>query len=91
MKTPACYYSTSHGQWRLILQGLPLCKDGTLQEASQCAAGFRLTPDPQFWDGDNGKFETFPIDNLQAAEAAAFTLAHTLSQPRSTSAQNPLF
>ena len=30
-------------------------------------------------------------DPHQAAEAAAFTLAHTDNQPRTTSAQNPLF
>jgi len=91
MKTPACYYSTSHGQWRLILQGQPLCKDGTLQEASRCAAGFKLTPAADFWNGNKGEFQSFLLDTEQAAEAAAFTLTHTLNQPRSTSAQNPLF
>jgi hypothetical protein len=30
-------------------------------------------------------------DPHQAAEAAAFTLAHTSNQPRTTSAQTPLF
>lgn len=32
-----------------------------------------------------------PLDRYQPAEAAAFTLSHTLSQPRTTTAQPTLF
>lgn len=92
MIEPTTYYSTSHGQWRLINQGMPACKDGTLAEAEQCAAAYKLTPDLTFWDGEAGEFKPLkPADTLQAAEADAFTLTHTLNQPRSTTAQNPLF
>jgi hypothetical protein len=92
MTEPTTYYSTSAGQWRLIHQAMPACKDGTLDEAQRCAAAYRLTPAPDYWDGDTGQFKALkPADPLQAAEAAAFTLALTLNQPRTTSKQNPLF
>lgn len=92
MINPTTYYSTSSGHWRLINQGMPCCKDGTLEEAERCAAYFKLKPAPDYWDGDAGEFKPLkPADPQQAAEAAAFTLTHTANQPRSTSAQNPLF
>lgn len=86
------YYSTSAGQWRLIHQGLPVCKDGSLEDAQRAAATFRLSPAPDYWNGDIGEFRPLkPADPLQAAEAAAFSLMPTNNQPRTTSAQNPLF
>jgi len=89
---PKTYLSTSRGLWRLIDQGLTCCKDGTLAEAERCAAFYKLTPAPDYWDGEAGQFKPLkPADPHQAAEAAAFTLTHTPNQPRSTSAQNPLF
>ena len=92
MTEPTTYYSTSAGFWRLIHQGMPACKDGTLREAETCAAAYKLTPAPDYWDGEAGEFKPLkPADTLQAAEADAFTLAHTLNQPRTTTAQNPLF
>lgn len=109
MTEPTTYYSTSAGQWRLIHQGMPACKDGTLDEAQRCAAAYKLTPAPDYWDGDDGTFKSLSgrekeraalayivanlktADPLQADEADAFTLTHTLNQPRTTSAQNPLF
>jgi hypothetical protein len=91
MTEPTTYYSSSAGQWRLIHQGMPACKDGTLREAETCAAAYKLTPAAEFWNGEKGEFQSFLLDTQQAAEAAAFTLTHTLNQPRTTSAQNPLF
>jgi hypothetical protein len=109
MIEPTTYYSTSLGNWSLINQGLPCCKPGTLAEAERCAAFYKLTPAPLYWDGDIGRVALFasretdpaalnycrqnctPADPHQAAEAAAFGLTHTPNQPRSTSAQNPLF
>lgn len=92
MIEPTTYYSTGAGQWRLINQGMPCCKDGTLAEAKLCAASYKLTPSQDYWDGDAGEFKPLkPADPQQAAEAAAFTLTHTPNQPRSTSAQNHLF
>ena len=37
------------------------------------------------------KVQELPADSLQTAEAAAFSLMPTENQPRTTSAQNPLF
>ena len=92
MTEPTTYYSTSRNLWRLIHQGMPACKDGTLQEAERCAAAYKLTPAPDYWDGDAGEFKPLkPADSLQAAEAAAFSLMPTQNQPRSTTAQTPLF
>lgn len=92
MTEPTTYYSTGQGEWSLMHQGMPVCKNGTLAEAERCAVAYKLTPAPDYWDGDTGEFRPLKImDSLQAAEAAAFTLTHTPNQPRSTSAQNPLF
>lgn len=89
MKTPLCYLSTSHGLWRLVLGSEQRCTDGSLEDAQRCAKALKLTPDAMYWNGDDGQFK--PFDTQQAEEAAAFTLTHTLNQPRSTSPQNPLF
>ena len=92
MTEPTTYYSTGQGEWSLIHQGMPVCKNGTLAEAKRCATAFKLKPSLDYWDGDAGAFKPlYPGDPLQAAEAAAYTLTHTKNQPRSTSAQNPLF
>lgn len=92
MIEPTTYYSTGRGEWSLIHQGMPCCKNGTLAEAERCAAAYKLKPAQDYWDGDAGEFKTLtPVDPHQAAEAAAFSLTHTPNQPRSTSAQNHLF
>jgi hypothetical protein len=102
---PTTYYSTSRNLWRLIHQGMPACKDGTLEEAERCAAAYKLTPAPDYWDGDSGTFKSISgrekeraavaflaaTLSLQADEAAAFSLMPTDNQPRTTSAQTPLF
>jgi hypothetical protein len=92
MTEPTTYYSYYAGNWSLINQGMPCCKPGTLDEAKICAASYKLTPAPDYWDGEAGEFKPIkPADPHQAAEAAAYTLTHTPNQPRTTSAQNPLF
>jgi len=92
MTEPTTYYSTSHGMWRLIHRAEQRCRDGSFEAAQHCAAALKLTPAPDYWDGDAGEFKPFtPADPHQAAEAAAFTLTHTSNQPRSTTAQTPLF
>jgi len=92
MTEPTTYYSHHAGQWSLINQGLPCCKPGTLAEAERCAAAYKLIPAQDYWDGEAGEFKPLkPADPHQAAEAAAFSLTHTKNQPRTTSAQNPLF
>ena len=68
MIEPTTYYSTSRGLWRLIDQGLPCCKDGTLAEAERCAAFYKLTPAPLYWDGDTGNFKLF--GSLETDQAA---------------------
>jgi len=92
MTEPTTYYSHGRGEWSLIHQGMPCCKNGTLVEAERCAAFYKLKPAPDYWDGEAGEFKPlYPTDPHQAAEAAAFSLTHTQNQPRSTTSQNPLF
>jgi len=88
-ETPRAYLSHSRGQWRVILDEMPLCADTTKANAEACARTFRVTLSPHYWHGEAGKF--MPLDPQQEQEAAAFTLAHTTNQPKTTGAQPPLF
>lgn len=55
-ETPRCYLSTSHGSWRLIFEGLPVCADTTRERAQACAQQFSLKPAAVIWDGDAGEW-----------------------------------
>jgi hypothetical protein len=61
MDTPKCYLSTSRGDWRVILQEMPLCADTTKQKAIECAKTFRVELAPVYWDGEAGDFK--PLTN----------------------------
>jgi len=87
--TPRAYLSHSRGQWRVILDEMPLCADTTRAQAEACARTFRVTLSPNYWHGEAGEF--MPLDPQQEQEAAAFTLTHTQNQPKTTGAQPPLF
>ncbi len=92
MIEPTTYYSHSHNMWRLIHRAEQRCRDGSFEDAQRCAAALKLTPAPDYWNGDAGEFKPLtPANPRQAAEAAAFTLTHTSNQPASTGAQTPLF
>ena len=66
MKTGTCpkmYLSTSGGNWRVILQGMPLCKDFDNEadaikvwDLATKQMGYKPTNDIPVWDGDNGLF-----------------------------------
>lgn len=57
IKEPTSYLSTSEGSWRVIHQGLPLCRDGTEPEARACAKRFNVDISHRLiWDGDLGRF-----------------------------------
>jgi len=57
MNTPKCYLSTSHGQWRVILQEMPLCADTTKENAIKCAQTFKVDLAAVYWDGEAGDFK----------------------------------
>ena len=88
-ETPRAYLSHSRGQWRVILDEMPLCADTTKANAEACARTLRVTLSPNYWHGEAGEF--MPLDSQQEQEAAAFTLTHTPNQPKTTGAQPPLF
>lgn len=54
---PTHYLSRNdRGLWAIILRGMPLCADGTLERAMRCANGYRLATDGLWWDGSAGEF-----------------------------------
>lgn len=54
---PAHYLSRDdRGLWAIILEGIPLCTDGTLERAILCAKGYRLATDGPWWDGSACEF-----------------------------------
>jgi hypothetical protein len=56
--TPPAYLSHSAGQWRVIVQGLPICADKrTAAEATATAHAQRVKLAPVFWDGDTGTWK----------------------------------
>jgi hypothetical protein len=53
------YLSYSSNKWRVIYQGMPLCKDmATRTEAEAAAAQVKAKLSDTYWDGD--KNEYFP-------------------------------
>lgn len=58
-EVPKAYLSTSSGAWRVIVQGMPLCADTTLEGAYIVARLFGIKPESlQVWNGDKGNFES---------------------------------
>lgn len=56
------YLSYSSNKWRVIYQGMPLCKDmATRTEAEAAAAQMKVKLSPEFWDGDKGDHFPLPI------------------------------
>jgi hypothetical protein len=51
------YLSYSSNKWRVIYQGMPLCKDmATRTEAEAAAAQMKVKLSPEFWNGDIGEY-----------------------------------
>lgn len=56
--TPKCYLSTSEGLWRVINQGMPICKDMPSREQALAAAKQVGVTPTALWDGDEGAFKS---------------------------------
>lgn len=57
--SPATYLSIGDGKYRVIHQGLPICKDqDTLPQALAAAKQFRLTVADVAWNGTRGEWVT---------------------------------
>lgn len=56
--TPPAYLSHSAGQWRVIVQGLPICADKrTAAEAAAATTAYSVKLAPVFWDGDSATWK----------------------------------
>ena len=55
------YLSRSHSVYRVVVQGMPICRDGHLKDALAAAVSLnvRLKKDVM-WDFDNGGWVPFP-------------------------------
>ena len=63
--TPPAYLSHSAGQWRVIVQGLPICADKrTATEATAAAHAQRVKLAPVYWDGDSATWK--PCEGVTA-------------------------
>lgn len=50
------YLSFSGGAFRVIVQGMPICKDGTPLEALRAAKSMRVDLGKAAWNGDRGQW-----------------------------------
>jgi hypothetical protein len=53
---PPAYLSGSGSAWAVIFQGMPLCPDGPLADATACAARFKLDVSGPRWDRETCTF-----------------------------------
>lgn len=61
------YLSFSGGMFRIIVQGLPICKDGPLPFALRAAESMRVKLQDSAWNGDRGEWVAlFTIEELEA-------------------------
>ena len=65
------YLSFSGGAFRVIVQGMPICKDGPALDALRAAKSLRVKLLPEAWNGDRGRWvvlssiEELPADFLE--------------------------
>lgn len=52
------YLSFSGGAYRVIVQGLPICKDGPMADALRAAESLRVKLQDAAWNGDRGEWVT---------------------------------
>ena len=50
------YISFSEGKYRIIVGGMPICVDGTLQNALLAARAMKVSVKPEAWNGDLGEW-----------------------------------
>lgn len=79
--TPKCYLSTSHGQWRVINQGMPVCKDMPSREEALAAAKLLSVTPTELWDGDAGVFKPLTQPDAGACLAKAAGQALNAAYP----------
>ena len=66
------YLSFSGGAYRVIVQGMPICKDGPALDALRAAKSLRVKLQPAAWNGDRGQWvvlstiEELPAEFLEA-------------------------
>jgi hypothetical protein len=62
---PPVYLSTSDGGWRLIRNGIPMCKDQDEEATRWCARQFGFNPELlPIWDGNAGTFSNLAIEEV---------------------------
>jgi hypothetical protein len=62
---PPAYLSHSAGQWRVIVQGLPICADKrTAAEATAATTAHSVKLAPVYWDGDTATWK--PCEGVTA-------------------------
>jgi hypothetical protein len=65
---PPAYLSHSAGQWRVIVQGLPICADKkTSIEAVRAAEHLKVKIAPVCWNGDRAEWVS--LDTIEEAGA----------------------
>jgi hypothetical protein len=50
------YLSFSEGKYRIIVGGMPICVDGTLQNALLAARAMKVSVKPEAWNGDRSEW-----------------------------------
>ena len=50
------FLSFSGGAYRVIVQGMPICKDGPATDALRAAESMRVKLQPEAWNGDRGEW-----------------------------------
>lgn len=64
------YLSFSGGAYRVIVQGMPICKDGPASDALRAAKSLRVKLQPAAWNGDRGEWVVLStIEELPTLEA----------------------
>lgn len=64
------YLSFSGGAYRVIVQGMPICKDGPASHALRAAETMRVKLQPEAWNGDRGEWvHLSTIEELPTAGA----------------------
>lgn len=64
------YLSFSGGAYRVIVQGMPICKDGPASYALRAADSMRVKLQPEAWNGDRGEWvHLSTIEELPTLEA----------------------
>jgi hypothetical protein len=50
------FLSFSNGRYRVIVQGMPICRDGSKTDALRAAESLRVKLQAEAWNGDRGEW-----------------------------------